>query len=94
MRHGLDYARYEHYLATAAAELHAEGPFSVRRLSPSQWEEVAHAAARDRGLRRRWRERLALGYYAEKSRLADEIEKIFAGIPDEEESVAPCEDAA
>ena len=94
MAHGLDYARYQQYLATAAADLQASGPFSLRRLSPAQLEEVAGDGARDRGLRRRWRERLTLGYQEEKSRLADEIEEIFAGVPDEEQAAAACEDAA
>lgn len=94
MSQGLDYARYEQYVADAAGDFEAEGPWSVRRLSPSELEHVGCAGARESGLRKRWEDRLALGYDREKSRLANEVEELFAEIPVADETSGTCDQAA
>ena len=90
----MDYALYRKYLAVAIRELRPERSWNIPRLSPLGLKKVACAAARDSGLRDRWRERLTHGYYPEKARLSDEIEEFFAGIPEGAENAARREDAA
>ncbi len=103
MPDGFDFARYQDYLTVAARDLgmmpcrslrEARSRWGIRCLSASQFQDLADAAAKDPSLCRRWRERLTLGYYAEKRRLENEIEEAFAGIPIDESISGGYEDAA
>lgn len=84
-----DYERYTDFISTASAQLRAplldsiaepQEHWGIRRLTRTEFDARRIDTERDSPLRQRWDDRLENGFAREKTRIAEDIEDIFADL--------------